>query len=177
MTHQDVEDLARRLLDEHGLTQLGWTFEWNKRKRAFGLCSYAKKKIYVSRFMFDNSVNKFEEFNDTVRHEVAHALAYVRNGARGHGRVWKAWARKLGATPRAGGVHKSSDELRDIKYVLVDTSDNDRVVKKYYRSPSYKRVKHLHSPSDGIIGKPKSKGMLRVRVVNNGVIGSEVTVF
>lgn len=38
---------------------------------------------------------------DTIRHEVAHAAAYLLDGDRGHGPAWRAHAERCGATPRA----------------------------------------------------------------------------
>lgn len=38
---------------------------------------------------------------DTMLHEMAHAEAWLRHGHRGHGRAWKAIARRVGCRPRA----------------------------------------------------------------------------
>lgn len=38
---------------------------------------------------------------DTLLHEMAHAEAWLRHGHRGHGRVWKIIARRIGCRPRA----------------------------------------------------------------------------
>ena len=38
---------------------------------------------------------------DTLLHEMAHAEAWLRHGHRGHGRVWKKIARRIGCRPRA----------------------------------------------------------------------------
>ena len=43
------------------------------------------------------------QIEDTLRHEIAHAVAYVRHGrkALGHGPLWRAVAREVEAAPRA----------------------------------------------------------------------------
>ncbi len=38
---------------------------------------------------------------DTLLHEMAHAVDYLINGARGHGATWRGWARRVGCRPSA----------------------------------------------------------------------------
>ena len=40
-----------------------------------------------------------DELRDTIRHELAHLMAYELEGDRGHGAAWKARAKQLGARP------------------------------------------------------------------------------
>ena len=47
-----------------------------------------------------------EEIRDTVLHEIAHAIAGPEAG---HGPLWKATARRIGATPRAKTYDGQSD--------------------------------------------------------------------
>lgn len=37
---------------------------------------------------------------DTLLHEMAHAADYLESGSRGHGRSWRAWARRVGCRPQ-----------------------------------------------------------------------------
>lgn len=37
---------------------------------------------------------------ETLLHELAHVAAYLFDGDAGHGRAWKAWARRVGCEPR-----------------------------------------------------------------------------
>lgn len=85
-----AEKFARDLLDNLGLTELGWRIGWNNRKRAFGLCDYGKSTIYLSRFLFPTMTAA--EVYQTIVHEAAHALA---PGAM-HGARWKQTMRRLG---------------------------------------------------------------------------------
>lgn len=41
-----------------------------------------------------------EEALDTIRHEYAHYMDYVRHGHSGHGAAWKACCREIGALPQ-----------------------------------------------------------------------------
>lgn len=53
-------------------------------------------------------------FYDTVRHEYAHALVYLRkpNERHAHDAVWKAACREVGCTPRATVKNKAYSEQR-----------------------------------------------------------------
>lgn len=86
--------IAEKEMTKHGLLEKGWKFKFDSAKRRFGLCSYSRKVLSVSRFFID--LNSEEEVTNTIRHEVAHALA--GNDA-GHGPVWKSYAVMVGAKP------------------------------------------------------------------------------
>ena len=89
-----VAGMARRLMDEHGLT--GWTLAFGEARTRLGACHFRHHVIRISRtHALEGSE---EQIRDTVLHEIAHAIA--GHGA-GHGPLWKATARRIGATPRA----------------------------------------------------------------------------
>jgi predicted SprT family Zn-dependent metalloprotease len=87
-----AEHLARDLLRAHGL--LNWTFGWNRRKRALGLCRYRERRIELSVHFVQ--ANDLEPVRETVLHEIAHALAGEKAG---HGPAWKAVCRRIGCKP------------------------------------------------------------------------------
>jgi predicted SprT family Zn-dependent metalloprotease len=94
----DAAHLAETLLSRHGLSERGWRFRFNRRKRAMGLCRYDAKHIELSiHFVASNSRAAIE---DTLLHEIAHALA---GQAAGHGAKWRHICRELGATPTRCG--------------------------------------------------------------------------
>jgi predicted SprT family Zn-dependent metalloprotease len=84
--------LARELLTAHGLT--GWSFRLNRSKVNLGLCRYGQRTIELSSYFVEH--NPEEVVRDTLLHEVAHALA---GRAAGHGPLWKAMCRRVGAKP------------------------------------------------------------------------------
>jgi predicted SprT family Zn-dependent metalloprotease len=88
-----VRQLALGLMSRHGL--LDWTFAFNRRKRAMGLCRYGEKRIELSIHLVDR--NGPHEVLDTILHEIAHALVGPRHG---HDAVWRAKCREVGARPR-----------------------------------------------------------------------------
>ena len=92
----DAEDLAQRLLCEHGLAE--WQFGFNRRKRSLGLCRYALRRIELSAHFV--RWHDEAEIRDVILHEVAHALA---GHAAAHGPRWKAICRAIGARPERCG--------------------------------------------------------------------------
>lgn len=88
----DAQRMARRLMDEHGLSE--WALVLDRAKRRAGVCRSSERTIGLSRPL--TLVHTREQVRDTVLHEIAHAL--VGPGA-GHGPRWQAAARSLGASP------------------------------------------------------------------------------
>jgi len=87
-----MEEMARQLLGEHGLTEQGWSFEWDRAMTSLGSCSHGRRVITMSKPLA--KVNTADEMMDTLLHEIAHALVGPQVG---HGREWRSMARKLGA--------------------------------------------------------------------------------
>ena len=88
-----VAGMARLLMDEHGLT--GWTLTFGEARKRLGACRFRHHVIWISRtHALEGSE---EQLLDTVLHEIAHAIA---GHEAGHGLLWKATARRIGATPR-----------------------------------------------------------------------------
>ena len=71
------------------------------KKIALGTCSYNKKEIRLSKWYVE--LNDIESVVDTILHEIAHALSYIRYGSKGigHGKLWKDVCRQIGAIPKA----------------------------------------------------------------------------
>ncbi len=97
MNRLDAQREALLLLRQHGLTALGWTFAWDNAKRRCGSCQYGKKRITLSRHYVAHNADKPEMVRDTILHEIAHALV---GGGHGHGPVWRAKCREIGALPQ-----------------------------------------------------------------------------
>ena len=91
----DVEDakvLAEGIMREYGLDR--WTFRWDASKRRFGRCRHLHRVINLSKPLV--ALNDRAAVEDTIRHEVAHALVGRDHG---HDAAWKAMCRKVGARP------------------------------------------------------------------------------
>lgn len=71
-----------------------WSFRWNKRKSHLALCDFGNKTIQLS--IFYAQIGSHEDINDSILHEVAHAIA---GPDAGHGPKWKKVCREIGARP------------------------------------------------------------------------------
>ena len=118
MDIQDAEMLAFLHMEEYELYNHYWHFDFQNKKVALGTCSYRDKRISLSKWYVE--LNEEDEVEDTILHEIAHALSYIRHGLKGigHGRIWKSICREIGATPER--VHKGNLNHPDNHYKYVD---------------------------------------------------------
>jgi hypothetical protein len=92
-----LEMYAWEKLEEFGLLEKGWTFVWCRRSyTSAGWCDHNKNEVAAAVKVLDACT--VEEMEDTILHEIAHALAGPRAG---HGPLWKAHAIATGANPKA----------------------------------------------------------------------------
>lgn len=101
------------------LALLGWKFEFNTRKRAAGLCSKRDKTIYISEWLLMQNLNKAIEFENTLRHEIAHAIDFETRGTSDHGRIWKAIAIRVLCDGERCYTHEQISIKEKTKYTLV----------------------------------------------------------
>ena len=88
----DARDLAVRLMKEFKL--FGWRFRFDSARRRFGQCSYCDKIISLSKHLV--AINDRSQVENTIRHEISHALA---GHTAGHGPAWRQMAMSCGAKP------------------------------------------------------------------------------
>lgn len=133
--------LANELLQEWGLTEKGWTFIWGNKKRAFGTCRYRPRTIELSLYLLPTIHD--EEAEDTIRHEIAHALDFEDRGTSDHSWRWKAWAVKVGANPERCGKHTNEEAREAIAYkskYRFECSTCGHVRASHRRQPSHRRT-------------------------------------
>lgn len=94
MNIQRAEMIAKDMMAHHGLSQQGWTFRFNNRKMATGLCNYTRKLIALSKPI--TLVNSEDLIINTIMHEIAHALVGI---GQSHNRIWQLKAIEIGSTP------------------------------------------------------------------------------
>ncbi|HEX8386316.1 MAG TPA: SprT-like domain-containing protein, partial [Rubricoccaceae bacterium] len=107
----DLQARAEALMDALGrdllgrpLSDLGWTFRFDRARHRLGLCTWARggrpvKTVSLSRPLA--LALGWGVMEDVVRHEAAHAVDYETRGRSAHDAVWKALARRCGADPTA----------------------------------------------------------------------------
>ena len=150
-----VEDLANRLIKEKftikisttnqntlSAHDLGYTFKFDHAKRRAGCCNYTDKTISLSKVIVLHNIDRMDSIEDTIRHEIAHALSHGLFGKRGanHGNYWKMVARTIGASPTRCYNDKKFAPV-DSKYTLRcnncgTTSSRHKMVKKSFACAS-----------------------------------------
>ena len=96
----DAQTLAFELMAKHGLAGpgcscLGGSGSTHASKR-FGCCKHAGRIISLSAALVER--NSLADVEDTIKHEIAHALVGYRKGDH-HGFEWKQMCRVTGAKP------------------------------------------------------------------------------
>lgn len=95
-TYRDTAEVARlaeELMGRCGLED--WAFEFDNAKRRSGACHFSRRTISMA-FEFARAAPD-NEIDDTILHEIAHALV---GPAHGHGPAWRAKAREIGCSAR-----------------------------------------------------------------------------
>lgn len=122
-----AKNLARTLMDQHGLNH--WRFEFDGAKRRFGLCNHRTRVISMSRYL--TPVSSDEQVRDTILHEIAHALVGPRHG---HDGIWRAKALSIGCNGNRCGEALSAEQRPKPAYVGVCKTHG--TVAHRYRAPA-----------------------------------------
>ena len=139
LTHDQAEQLARSLMQQHGVTADAWQFEWSRGKRRLGETSIRQardrktgqvkqiKAIRLSRHLVE--MNPEPIVRDVILHEIAHALAGIKNG---HNHVWRAACKKVGAKPQR--LADESVQAIEGRYAIVCTLCDRELARRHRRS-------------------------------------------
>lgn len=147
----EIRAIARAEMDQWGLGH--WKFAFNKRTTSLGMCSFRDQTIYLSTYRVAHDSK--EDVINTLRHEIAHAVHYLRRGEQlferkfagrrwvrkipPHGAEWKAIAREVGMTkePSSRSSSNIGDNI-DYKWILVLVVNDqiERLRGGYQRRPS-----------------------------------------
>lgn len=112
-----AETLATELMVEHGLIDSGWTLHFDGAESRLGVARHDKRHISLSRP--HTLAGDEAQVRNTILHEIAHARVGAQHG---HGPVWKAMARAVGASPRSRSHSAYIDQRdsRDIEHARAN---------------------------------------------------------
>lgn len=148
-SHEHIAQQAQRWLEELGLSQ--WQFGWDRAIRRLGSCSGSKSRITLSRHFVQHYLGRDEQtqriITDTLLHELAHALAWHRHQAQGHGVIWRHYCALLGI-PRERSTTRCESFGKPRKRYALIISDTNEVVRYYSRKPrlSTAKLKRSYMP-------------------------------
>lgn len=106
----DAEHMANYWMEHYGLFDLGWKFIFmNGRKQLHGRCSPRKKQVKLVRAYVE--WNDEDTVKDTILHEIAHALDWVRNKNASHGPTWIAICFEVECRPYE--FHNDTEQIKE----------------------------------------------------------------
>ena len=112
MDLNEAKQMAENLIRENNLHAGGWTFRFNNRKKALGLCCYGPKTIELSKVWTIERSRR--EVLQTICHEIAHA--FTRGD--GHGPEWRAKCRELGIRPERCSSVSTEAQAKVARYAV-----------------------------------------------------------
>jgi hypothetical protein len=133
MNSFEAKTLANQLIQQFGL--VGWTFKINSRaKTRLGCCKYFRTGtggiIELSAWCLNGGVVEGKA-EDTIRHEIAHAIAGPGSG---HGPKWRQACRLTGANPQVCASAEVINNAPKPKYKLICTSCHKVLAERHRRS-------------------------------------------
>lgn len=135
-----AQRLAESRIGEH--LGLDWRFQWDNAVGSHGTCEHIKHVITLSRHV-TRYVDE-ETVEDTIMHEIAHALAGPHAH---HGPAWRKIAKSLGATPERTGPEGLGATMRKELAPWVGRCPNGHVSQyRYYRKPRLTRSCQICDP-------------------------------
>lgn len=119
-----------------------WEFKLDKAPRRLGLCNYRDKVISIGEYHATH--DSAEQVLDTLKHEIAHAVAYLRGECDGHGPKWKAIAKLVGCSPTACNATAEGVKLSVKPGKWIASCPNCDYVVQYYRKPKAAKQERYH---------------------------------
>jgi predicted SprT family Zn-dependent metalloprotease len=101
-----VEIIAKLLIEHEwevdgvrvNIYEKGYKFKWDKKAvRRFGQCRYSKREIGLSLKPTEANYKEYAwKVQDTILHEIAHAIEMILYHTKGHREDWKRIAKQIG---------------------------------------------------------------------------------
>lgn len=106
---EEVENAVYVTLRQYGLDE--WSVGFSKRKRVNGLCKYKKKVVELSYALVNKA--EAEEINNTILHEIAHAIVGPRQK---HNKIWQTKFLEIGGDGKRLGNNYIEDGYNWIRF-------------------------------------------------------------
>lgn len=87
---EKVRTMAHAIMQRHGLLVKGWRFQFDNARKREGHCKFHEQLITIPKHYAIHG--SFAENQDTILHEVAHAIAGWWNG---HNETWRMVAKQI----------------------------------------------------------------------------------
>lgn len=112
--YNEIEETANFLLFKHGLINekrhvYNWVFKWDNSKRRLGLCNYRYHVISLSKKL--TPLRSIKEIENTILHEIAHALDFENRGKSEHDKDWQEIALSIGCNGQRCGTISEIQEI------------------------------------------------------------------
>lgn len=137
-----------------------YTLTFGNKKNSYGSCNYRNMTIIIHMYSCEHIEN--EEVNDTILHEMAHAIDRGVNGvSSGHGYPWKKICREIGCKPESRS-DAGQDVIKKSKFVLIFAKDDGYEYIQPVHRITNKKPLDTFLPHIYLTGKPQTKGKLKV---------------
>lgn len=159
----EVINYAIKLKNEHGLHDWDVRLKNTKRIRGQTAFNHSRKKgiIFLSRYHI--LYGAWNDMENTIRHEIAHAIDFMERGHSAHDEVWKRIAEKVGAIPKASTESENNALELPHKYEFCCPECD-------FRIPRYRRPrKHLVHLCPECHKKGRQVKLNFITVLNKGV--------
>ncbi|GEM_PF-5892833 len=114
-------------------------------KRRLGSCHPQRKIIRLSRHFL--TLNPFSVTQDTINHELAHAIDYARRGKSNHDQHWQRIAIALGASPQASTNATSPEPRWSVVWIKPHNRQIQPVARYHRRARSLKGASLANQPA------------------------------
>lgn len=147
---QLIAELADSALEDWKNELPHWNWQWNNNVSRLGCCKYDMQTIFLS-LPWTKKVDD-DEALDTLLHELAHAIVFMRYGINAirrdgyHGRLWQKVCVELGVIPNR--LTRTDVKMSDLDVVpkwLVKCRTCG-ITTPYYRKPKYKIGRYICVP-------------------------------
>lgn len=123
------------------LIKSGWNFKgFDKAVKRIGVCTWGARGKYIGLSAKMTEIRSKDEVEQTILHEIAHAIDVEIRGTSSHDNVWKSIARSIGHSGNRCVNIKESIETRTKIYKWVAFCDVHGILGGWSRKPTNAKI-------------------------------------